>query len=113
HHQSDAKTMRCKHRFSLSGRCGKRCYSLLCEVCESSDLLTANSRYEKLQEAVSVNIYADFCIGRNLVDALDHIAVSVKSTALNLSVAVSHRFAARELSPSFDVYVHPLHFDQC
>src|ERR1700676_4085369 len=67
---------------------------------ESSDLLTANSRYKKLQEAVSVNIYADFCIGRNLVDALDHIAVSVKDIALNLSVAISHRFAAGELSSS-------------
>src|ERR1700730_16444709 len=104
--------MRCKHRFSLSGWCGKRCYSLLCEVCESSDLLTANSRYKKLQEAVSLNIYADFCIGRNLVEVLDHIAVSVNDIVLNESVAISHRFAARELSPSLDVYVHLLHSDQ-
>src|SRR6202023_3006175 len=111
HQQSDAQTMRCKHRLSFSGWWGKGCYSVLSEVCESPDLLTANSRYKKLQEAVSVNIHADFCIGRNFVDALDHIAVSVKDIALNQSAAISHGFAARELTPSLDVHVHLLHFD--
>src|SRR5579883_1241702 len=75
-------------------------------------LLPANAFHEEPQEASGVHIDADLGIGRDLVGALDHVAVAVQHVALDVAAPVAHGFAARELSAGLDVHAHALRFDQ-
>src|SRR6266403_297947 len=57
-------------------------------------LLTANSGYEKLQEAVGVDLDAYLRIRRDFVDTLDDVAVTVQHIAFHRAVAVSDGLAS-------------------
>src|SRR6184192_3977796 len=78
----------------------------------AQSLLSLDSRDEHLQESISFDFGADFGVGRDFVDALDYIMVSVKNVAFNGATAVGHGFASRELAPGFDIHVHSGRFHQ-
>src|SRR5438477_13211246 len=76
------------------------------------NLLTANSGHKELQEAVGVDIHADFRVRLHLVGAFDYVTVSVQDIALDISAPVADGFAARKLTARLDVHMHVLGLDQ-
>ena len=76
------------------------------------DSLALNSGDEKLEKAIGVNFYADFCVGADFVEALDNVVIAVEDIALYRAVTVGDGFAASEFASGFDVNVHLGSLDQ-
>src|SRR5258708_30854573 len=77
-----------------------------------SNLLAANSGNKELQEAIGVHIDTHFRIRLHGINALNHVAISMKAVMLHASAPTPSRFAARKLSSGLDIYVHLLHLHQ-